>query len=131
MRCSDTSRVVRGVPLAIAKQRLAEIARIARESRGDDSLCRHWPVERFEIIERIALDILQSPPPNLSAVAMDQLQTLRVALGDDLGQISEVLEDVHTKPAWRVAYLAYFIPFALGVLDDLARSAQPCAGPGR
>jgi len=127
MHCSDTSRGVRGVSLAVAQRRLAEIARIARDSQNPDSLCHHWPADRFEVIEWLALEILKSPPANLSAIALDQLQALREALGDDMGRVSEALEDVYTKPDWRVAYLAYFIPFSCGVLDDLAHSRQTCS----
>ena len=130
MRRSDISRVVRGVPLEVALRRLAEIARIARDARGVSSLCRHWPVGRFEVIERLAREILAAPPPNLTALAMDQLQALREAWGDEMGQISEVLEDLYTKPDWRVAYLSYFIPFAWAVLDDVAQAAQVCSEQG-
>src|ERR1700676_2343811 len=73
MRSSNIASIVRGVPLALAKRRLAEIARIARQSRGVDSLCRHWPLSRFEFVEHAALALLESPPFNLSALAMDEL----------------------------------------------------------
>jgi hypothetical protein len=114
---------MRGVPLPAARRRLAQISEIARQSRETDNLCRHWPISRFERIERLAAGLLESPPPNLSAVAMDQLQLMREALGNDMARFNDVLEDVYDKPDWRVAYLCYFVPFALMVLSELAQIA--------
>ena len=127
MRSSNIASIVRGVPLALAKRRLAEIARIARQSRGVDSLCRHWPLSRFEFVEHAALALLESPPFNLSALAMDELQILRESFGDDMSRFSDVLEDVCNKPDWRIAYLAYFVPFGRAVLQDAAHWVQDCA----
>ena len=124
MRRQDCAAIVRGVPLALARQRLAQISAVARQSRASDNLCRHWPLSRFDQIERLAAGLLESPPPNLSAVAMDQLQLLREALGNDMARFNDVLEDVYDKPDWRIAYLCYFVPFALMVLSDLAQMAQ-------
>lgn len=124
MRRQNFAAIVRGVPLALARHRLDQISAIARESRTSDNLCRHWPITRFEQIEWLAADLLESPPANLSAVAMDQLQMMREALGNDMARFNDVLEDVYDKPDWRVAYLCYFVPFALMVLNDLAQIAQ-------
>ena len=120
----ELAAIVRGVPLAMARQRLAQISAVARQSRTSDNLCRHWPIARFEQIECLAADLLESPPANLSSVAMDQLQLMREALGNDMARFNDVLEDVYDKPDWRVAYLCYFVPFALMVLSDLAQMAR-------
>ena len=125
-RNADVARVVRGVPLALARARLAQIADLARQAQSPDSLCRHWPPERFAEIERIALALVESPPANLAAVAMDELQSLRQVLGDDLSRFSNVLEEVYSKPDWRIAYLAYLVPFGLALLGDAAKLEQLC-----
>jgi hypothetical protein len=124
MRGQTFAAIVRGVPLPLARQRLAQISEIARQSRDSDNLCRHWSISRFDQIEVLAAGLLESPPPNLSAVAMDQLQLMREALGNDMARFNDVLEDVYDKPDWRVAYLCYFVPFALMVLSDLAQIAN-------
>jgi len=124
MQREAISQIVRGVSLTTARRRLAQISEIARQSRASDNLCRHWPTSRFDQIERLAAGLLESPPPNLSAVAMDQLQLMREALGNDMARFNDVLEDVYDKPDWRIAYLCYFVPFALIVLSELAQIAQ-------
>lgn len=124
MQREAISQIVRGVSLTTARRRLAQISEIARQSRASDNLCRHWPISRFDQIERLAAGLLESPPPNLSAVAMDQLQLMREALGNDMARFNDVLEDVYDKPDWRIAYLCYFVPFALIVLSELAQIAQ-------
>jgi hypothetical protein len=124
MRVDIIATVTRGVSLPLARQRLEQIAAIARQSRANDNLCSHWPLSRFELIERLAIELLESPPANLSAVAMDQLQLMREALGTDMARFTDVLEDVYDKPDWRVAYLCYFVPFALMVLSELAQLAN-------
>jgi hypothetical protein len=124
MRREVISQMVRGVSLPAARRRLAQISEIARQSRESDNLCRHWPIARFDQIERLAAGLLESPPPNLSAVAMDQLQLMREALGNDMARFNDVLEDVYDKPDWRIAYLCYFVPFALIVLSELAQIAR-------
>lgn len=124
MRLQSIGTITRGVSYSLARHRLGQIAAIARQSRASDNLCRHWPVARFEQIERLAAELLESPPPNLSAVAMDQLQLMREALGNDMARFNDVLEDVYDKPDWRVAYLCYFVPFALMVLSELAEMAR-------
>jgi len=124
MRNESFAAVMRGVPLPVAGHRLEQIALIARESRSSDNLCRHWPMGRFEQIERLAAELLESPPPNLPAIAMDQLQLMRDALGSDMARFNDVLEDVYDKPDWRIAYLCYFVPFALMVLSELAQLAD-------
>jgi hypothetical protein len=118
MECSTIPGVLRGVPLELARYRLAQIARIARDSRSADVICCHWPNSRFDRIERLAEALLESPPPDLSAMAMDELELLRVALQSDMSRFTDLLEDVHNKPDWRMAYLCYFVPFALAVLSD-------------
>jgi hypothetical protein len=124
MRDQGFGAIVRGVSLPAARRRLAQISEIARESRASDNLCRHWPISWFERIEQSAAGLLESPPPNLSAVAMDQLQLLREALGNDMARFNDVLEDAYDKPDWRIAYLCYFVPFALMVLRELGQIAQ-------
>jgi hypothetical protein len=124
MRCSAISTMLRGVPLSLARQRLAQISEIARESRATDIICRHWPSSRFGQIERLAITLLESPPADLAALAMDELHCLRRALDNDMARFNDVLEDVYNKPDWRLAYLCYFIPFGLAVLGDLAHLAE-------
>jgi hypothetical protein len=124
MRVESIATVTRGVALPLARQRLEQISAIARQSRASDNLCSHWPLSRFQLIERLAFELLETPPANLSAVAMDQLQLMREALGSDMARFTDVLEDVYDKPDWRVAYLCYFVPFALMVLSELAELAH-------
>ena len=124
MRGQSYGAMMRGVSFPLARQRLEQISMIARQSRATDNLCRHWPIARFNQIERLALELLESPPANLSAVAMDQLQLMREALGNDMARFNDVLEDVYDKPDWRIAYLCYFVPFALMVLSELAEFAR-------
>jgi hypothetical protein len=123
MRGQSIGNMMRGVALPVARQRLEQISTIARQSRLSENLCRHWPISRFEQIENLAAELLESPPANLSAVAMDQLQLMREALGNDMARFNDVLEDVYDKPDWRIAYLCYFVPFALMVLSELAQLA--------
>ncbi|HEY2146882.1 MAG TPA: hypothetical protein VGH32_03030 [Pirellulales bacterium] len=118
MECITIPEVLRGVPLGLARHRLRQIAQIARDSRTTDVICRNWPNSRFDRIEHLADALLESPPPDLSAMAMDELQLLRVALQSDMSRFTDLLEDVHDKPYWRMAYLCYFVPFALAVLSD-------------
>jgi hypothetical protein len=118
MECPTISAVLRGVPLGLARHRLAQIAQIARDSRSTDAICRSWPNSRFDRIEQLADALLEAPPADLSAMAMDELQLLRVALQSDMSRFTDLLEDVHDKPDWRMAYLCYFVPFALAVLSD-------------
>ncbi len=110
---------IRGVPLAAAQRRLQQIAAIARRSSLGDAICRNWSADRFDNIETLASELLRSPPADLSAMAMDLLQLLRVALGSTMSRFTDLLEDVHDKPDWRIAYLSYFVPFALAVLADV------------
>ncbi|HEV3415351.1 MAG TPA: hypothetical protein VG056_00990 [Pirellulales bacterium] len=117
MYCS-AEIALRGVPLTLARQRLTQISQIARESRGTDVICRHWPNSRFDRIERLASTLLESPPADLSAMAMDELELLRSALQSNMSRFTDLLEDVRDKPDWRLAYLCYFVPFALAVLCD-------------
>jgi hypothetical protein len=109
---------MRGAPRGLVLERLNQIAKIARDSRTSDAICRHWPNSRFDHIERLALSLLESSPADLSAMAMDELQLLRVALQSDMSRFTDLLEDVYDKPDWRMAYLCYFVPFALAVLCD-------------
>lgn len=124
MRTESIGKVTRGVSLPLARRRLQQIALIARQSSESDNLCCHWSGSHFDKIESLAIELLESPPPNLSAVAMDELQLLREALGNDMARFTDVLEDVYDKPDWRIAYLCYFVPFALMVLSDLAELAH-------
>jgi hypothetical protein len=124
MRSQSFEAAMRGVPLSLAQHRLIQIAEIARQSRACDNLCRHWSISQFERIEDLAARLLESPPANLSGVAMDQLQLMREALGNDMARFNDVLEDVYNKPDWRVAYLCYFVPFAMMVLSELAQMAK-------
>ena len=124
MRVQSIGGIMRGVSLPVARYRLQQISAIARQSRESDNLCRHWPVSYFEKIECLAAELLESPPPNISAVAMDELQLMREALGNNMARFTDVLEDVYDKPDWRIAYLCYFVPFALMVLSELTQLAQ-------
>jgi len=118
LECLTVPDVMRGVPLAVARQRLAQIAQLARETRHADSTCRDWPDSRFDQIEQLADELVADPPADLSAMAMNQLQILRGVTGSDLSRFAELFEDVYDKPDWRLAYLCYFVPFALAVLGD-------------
>jgi hypothetical protein len=118
MECETLTATMRGAPLGLVLERLRQIAQIARDSRTSDAICRHWPSARFDHIERLAVSLLESPPADLSAMAMDELQLLRVALRSDMSRFTDLLEDVYDKPDWRMAYLCYFVPFALAVLCD-------------
>jgi len=119
MNCSLAAAVLRAVPLAAAQRRLDQIAAIARRSSSVDSLCRHWPASRFAEIEGLAADLLEDPPADLAAMAMDLLNSLRVTLRSDMSRLSNLLEEMHDKPDWRVAYLCYFVPFSLAVLSEV------------
>ncbi len=119
MSCSLAAAAFRAVPLAAAQRRLEQIARIARRSRSEDSLCGHWSASRFAEIERLAGELLEDPPADLAAMAMDLLYSLRMALRSDMGRLSNLLEEMHDKPDWRVAYLCYFVPFSLAVLAEV------------
>jgi hypothetical protein len=116
--CITIPEVARGVPVNLARRRLAQIAQIARDTRATDAFCRNWPNSRFERIEQLAEALLEAQPPNLAAMAIDELQLLRAALKSDMSRFTDLLEDVHDKPDWRLAYLCYFVPFALAVVDD-------------
>lgn len=118
LECATIPDAVRGVPLVQARRRLAQIAEVARETRMADSVCRRWPDSRFDQIEQLADDLVAAPPADLAAMAMDQLQLLRRAMQSDLSRFSDLFEDVCDKPDWRLAYLCYFIPFALAVISD-------------
>jgi hypothetical protein len=118
MECETLTATMRGAPLSLVLERLKQIAKIARDSRTSDAICRHWPNSRFDHIERLAVSLLESQPADLSAMAMDELQLLRVALQSDMSRFTDLLEDVYDKPDWRMAYLCYFVPFALAVLCD-------------
>ena len=124
--CITIPDVARGVPLVQARRRLAQIAEVARETRMADSVCRRWPDSRFDQIEQLADDLVAAPPADLAAMAMDQLQLLRRATQSDLSRFNDLFEDVRDKPDWRLAYLCYFIPFALAVISDAtwAKSAS-------
>ncbi len=119
MHGATIETTIRGVSLAAAQKRLDQISAIARRSSLDDAICRHWSADRFDGIESLARELLRKPPVDLSAMAMDLLQLLRMALRSDMSRFSDLLEDVHDKPDWRVAYLSYFVPFALAVLADV------------
>ncbi len=124
MECQTLVGALRGVPLELARHRLGQISQIARDSRSADVICCHWPNSRFDRIERLAQALLEAPPPDLSAMAMDELELLRVALQSDMSRFTDLLEDVHDKPDWRMAYLCYFVPFALAVLSDATWGRQ-------
>ncbi len=117
MNCASTF-VLRGVPPELARQRLFQIAQIARDTRSSNGICQHWANSRFEKIENLAAALLEAPPADLSALAMDELHLLRLALNSDMAMFTDLLEDVYDKPDWRIAYLCYFVPFALAVLCD-------------
>ncbi len=70
MECATISSVLRGVPLALARHRLCQISQIARDSRASDVICRNWPNSRFDRIEQLAEALLESPPADLSAMAI-------------------------------------------------------------
>lgn len=119
MNCTVAASPFRAVPFAAAQRRLEQIAHIARRSSSQESLCRHWPPSRFAEIEQLAEELLQDPPADLAAMAMDLLHSLRVALRSDMNRLSNLLEEMHDKPDWRVAYLSYFVPFSLAVLAEV------------
>ena len=54
---------MRGAPLSQVRERLAQISRIARDSRTSDAICRHWPNARFDHIERLAVALLNRRRP--------------------------------------------------------------------
>jgi hypothetical protein len=118
LECITIPDVVRGVPLSLARRRLAQIAQLAREARMSDAACRNWSDARFEQIEQLADTLVEAPPADLSAMAMDLLELLRAAMNRETSRFSDLFEDVHDKPDWRLAYLSYFVPFALAILGD-------------
>jgi hypothetical protein len=119
MNSALAASAFRGVPLAAAQRRLEQIATIARRSSGQESICRDWPPSRFAEIKRLATDLLEDPPADLAAMAMDLLYSLRVALRSDMNRLSNLLEEMYDKPDWRLAYLCYFVPFSLAVLGEV------------
>ena len=124
----ELAAIVRGVPLAMARQRLAQISAVARQSRTSDNLCRHWPIARFEQIECLAADLLESPPANLSSVAMDQLQLMREALGNNMARFNNVLEERLRQARLAGGLSLLFCPLRV---DGVERSGSNGAGMRR
>ncbi len=119
MDCHITAGGIRAVPYQAAEKRLLQIAEIARHSSHEDAICRNWAPDRFAEIEELAEDLLESPPHDLAAMAMDLLHCLRVALKSDMVRLTNLLEELYDRPDWRFAYLCYFVPFSLAVLSDV------------
>jgi hypothetical protein len=97
---------------------LSQIAEIVRDTRAADAICRDWPSSRFEQIEVLAEALLEAPPSDLASMAIDELHLLRTVTQSDMSRFTDLLEDVYDKPDWRMAYLCYFVPFALAVIGE-------------